>query len=149
MSTPKVGLFGIPLKMGSKIRKISKFQTDVEITLVDGFRWNLYQMKGLGLIFQDFFDFWKNIHFWMCCTYLNITQIRIFGFSQNYRKYKVFERISRYFGKYFFQTIFLKLFYDCVSLKWSCQIVYNYSRSKVTAENVNQNFKFSDFCLIP
>ena len=133
-------------EMGSKIRKISKFQTAVEIALVDGFWWNLWQMKGLGLIFQDFFDFWKNINFWMCCTYLNITHIRIFGFSQNYRKYKVFERISRYFGKYFFQKNFLIFFYDCFSLKWSCQIVNSYPRSKVTVETCIEISNFQIFC---
>ena len=53
MSPPKVNLFGTFLKIEPKIRKISKFQNNTEIALVDEFLQNLRQMKDLGLIFQE------------------------------------------------------------------------------------------------
>ena len=62
----------------SKIRKISRFQTDVKIALVEEFRWNLCQMKALGLIFQDFLEFWIFDCFCMFYSTLNLDQIRIF-----------------------------------------------------------------------
>ena len=49
---PKIKLFGTFLKIGPKIRKISKFQNNTEIALVDGFYRNLRQMEALGLYFS-------------------------------------------------------------------------------------------------
>ena len=109
MPTPKVGLFGTPSKIDPKIRKISKFQTALEIALVNGFWWNLVQMKGLGLFFQDFLKFWIFINFSMFSTYLNMTKIRIFGKYQKHRKSmvrgQVFEKFGNFFWK-FFQQLF-------------------------------------------
>ena len=50
---PKIVLFGTFLKIGPKIRKISRFQINTEIALVDGFYRNLCQMEGLGLYFSE------------------------------------------------------------------------------------------------
>ena len=55
--TPKVGLFGTPLKIDPKIRKISKIQIDTEIALVNEIHRNLRQMEALGLYFQVFLKF--------------------------------------------------------------------------------------------
>ena len=43
------------LKIDLKIRIFEKFQSAVKIALVDEFKWNLWQMKALGLVFSDFF----------------------------------------------------------------------------------------------
>ena len=56
MPTPKVGLFGTPFENWVENQKIIEFQTALEIALVDGFWWNLVQMKGLGLILKIFFE---------------------------------------------------------------------------------------------
>ena len=56
MPTPKVGLFGTPLKIDPKIRKISKIQINTEIALVNEIHRNLRQMEALGLYFQVFFE---------------------------------------------------------------------------------------------
>ena len=53
MSPPKVELFGTFSKIEPKIRKISKFQNNTEIALVDEIIRNLRQMKDLGLNFQE------------------------------------------------------------------------------------------------
>ena len=78
MPTPKVVIFGPFSKIESKIRKISKFQNNTEIALVDEFHRNLRQMKDLGLDFQKklkkiIFD-----NFSMFYSTLNIDQIGIF-----------------------------------------------------------------------
>ena len=149
MPTPKVGLFGTSLKMGSKIRKINDFQTAAEIALIKGFWWNLVQMKGLGLIFQDFLKFLIFINFSMFGTYLNMTKIRIFGKYQKHRKSmvrgQVFEKFGKFVLKFFLQTFFS----DPFPAICSCQIVNNYPRSKVMTENVNRNFRFSGFSGFP
>ena len=98
MPTPKVGLFGTSLILGSKIRKISQLQRAVKNALVDEFKWNLCQIEGLGLIFQDFFEFWIFINFSMFYTYLNMAQIRFFENNWKYPKYVVFESKNMKFG---------------------------------------------------
>ena len=64
MATPKVGLFGTSLILGSKNLKISRFQNAVKIALVNEFHQNLHQMEDLGpyfyflgkkIIFYNFF----------------------------------------------------------------------------------------------
>ena len=137
MPTPKVGLFGTFSKIDPKIWKISKFQTVVEIALVNGFRWNLCQMEALGSNFQDFLEFWIFINFSMFSTYLNVDQIRIFG---NYRKCKnvwFLGKKCEIWVKMFLQPFF------------SVTIFYNYNRSKVVHIFVNHIFRFSIFSRFP
>ena len=114
MPTPKVGLFGTPLKIRSKIRKISKFQTNTEIALVDEIHRNLRQMEALGSYFRKKLKFWIFVDFYMLCTYLNIAQIRIFRNYQKYRKSMVFGTvlvgIEWIFSKFFLLDFFLKAF---------------------------------------
>ena len=50
---PKIVIFGTFLKIGPKIRKISRFQINTEIALVDGFYRNPYQMEALRLYFSE------------------------------------------------------------------------------------------------
>ena len=90
MPTPKVGLFGTFSKMGSKIRKISKFQNDVEIALINEIHWNLRQMEALGLNFRNFLKFWIFVNFWRFCTHLNIPHMDfIFEKSRKIRKSEI------------------------------------------------------------
>ena len=108
--TYKVDLFGTFSKIDPKIRKISKFQTVVEIALVNGFRWNLWQMEALGSIFQDFLEFWIFINFSMFSTYLNIGQIRIFGNYRKYQKLMVFGYKNVKFGWKCSKNVFATFF---------------------------------------
>ena len=79
MPTPKVVIFGTFSKIESKIRKISKFQNNTEIALVDEFHRNQSQMKGLGVDFQKKIEkiFFDNYCMFYSC--LNTLKIRIFG----------------------------------------------------------------------
>ena len=70
----------------SEIGKISRFQPAVKNALVYGFFWNLCQMKGLGLYFQDFFEFLIFVNFTMLYSTLNMDQIRIFRKSKKIGK---------------------------------------------------------------
>ena len=100
--------FGTFLKIDPKIRKIMHFQTAVEIALVYGFWWNLWQTKGLGLVFQkkieilnfrwffnvlylfehrpdpDFRKCWKTcdlVHFWAFIQVAELFFFKIFFFA--------------------------------------------------------------------
>ena len=53
----KIKLFCTFSKIDPKIRKMSKFQNNTTTALVDGFWWNLVQMKGLGLYFPEKLSF--------------------------------------------------------------------------------------------
>ena len=69
-------------------------------------------MKGLGLVFQDFLEFFIFINFSMFCSCLNIAQIRIF---RKYRKCRKIPNLSYVWGFIqvgeikFFKIYFLKL----------------------------------------
>ena len=90
---PKVTLFGTFSKISQKIRKISKFQNDTKIALVDEFHRNLRQTKGIGLIFRKKLK--KLIFDYFCMFYsiLNIGQIRIFENDGKFRICSVFEPV--------------------------------------------------------
>ena len=83
MSPPKVKLFGTFSKIEPKFRKISKFQNNTEIALIDEFHRNLRQMKGLGVNFQKKLKFWIFDDFCMFYSILNIDHIRIFEKVEN------------------------------------------------------------------
>ena len=148
MPTPKVGLFGTSLKMGSKIRKIIKFQTAVKIALVDEFKRYLCQMEALGTIFSIFFEFWIFDYFCMFYSYFNIGQIRIFT---NDGKCRICSILEKFCGQYeYFLSKFenLTFFSSPRATKRMLTILFIYSRSWDKIRNVKWVFRFSGFCLI-
>ena len=74
-------------------------------------------MKGLGLFFQNFFEFLIFINFSMFYTYLNMTQILIFGNTEKYQKLAIFKQKDGFFERKFFEHFFLKFFYPPVPEK--------------------------------
>ena len=102
----KVVLFGTFSKIESKIRKISKFQNNIKIALVNEIIRNLRQMKDLGLNFQEKL---KKIIFDNFCTFystLNIDQIGIFEIFEKSKiccDFKNCELLQKlFFSKMFF-----------------------------------------------
>ena len=107
----RLTFYGTSLILGSKIRKISQLQRTVKNALANDFKWNLCQIEGLGLIFQDFFEFWIFINFSMFYTYLNMAQIRIFENYRKYPKWVVFESKNMKFGWKFSKIVFATFFF--------------------------------------
>ena len=145
----KVVIFGPFSKMGSKIRKIIKFQINTEIALVDRFYWNLCLMEALGSIFSKKFEIQIFIYFCMFYSYFNIGQIRIF---ENDGKCRICSILEKFCGKYeYFLSKFenLTFFSSPRATKLLQAIFYIHSRSRVKIPNVKSVFRFSGFCLIP
>ena len=108
MPTPKVVIFGPFSKIESKIRKISKFQNNTEIALVNEFHRNLRQMKDLDPYFQKKLKFLIFDHFCVFYSILNIGKIRIFENDEKYPicslRETVFSKIDKIIFEIFFTT---------------------------------------------
>ena len=91
MPPPKVKLFGTFSKIEPKFRKISKFQNNTEIALIDKFHRTLHQMKGLGVNFQKNLKFSIYDDFSSFYSTLNIDQIRHFEKVENIMICYIFE----------------------------------------------------------
>ena len=112
MPTHKVVLFGPFSKIESKIRKISKFQNNTEIALVNEFHQNLRQMKDLDPYFQKKLNFLIFDHFCVFYSILNIGNIRIF---ENDEKNPICSLHETIFSKIDW-ILFKKKFYNFLEL---------------------------------
>ena len=141
----KTVYFGTFLKIDPKIRKIMHFQTAVEIALVDGFWWNLWQMEALGSYFRGKYEFQIFDHFTMTYSYMNTNHIRIFGNIEKYQIWAMFELSYRseelIFSKFFSRNFF----YQPMPGKCYHQIFYIYPRSRAISFWKFQIFRFPDF----
>ena len=102
-------------------------------------------MKGLGSIFQNFFEFLIFINFSMFYTYLNIAQIRIFEKVEKTKIWSIFELSYRSQNWFFFKNLFF-IFFLSTKLKDSWNgFLFNGLQLKLKFRNWDEIFRFPDF----